>query len=262
MPSSTPGQTSDKGQKGSQPSSGQPSGSQSPGGASGGGEPSSYELPDLGGGPAGGIPDSDSSPAGQPGTPGEQAGDAEPGWEDQQAAGGGDDGWETSNQLPGGETADIPPMPTERGAGNSSESAEGGDGGDAALDEALKDFDGDILAEREVIRARANETAGSTTQAGTGGTGQQTSSGSGEVPGIPAEGTAGDARGGPVGIPSNRNTPPPPGPAVAGANVPDDIPDAKDDDIIARQLREAAMQETDPELKEKLWDEYRRYKGI
>ena len=40
-----------------------------------------------------------------------------------------------------------------------------------------------------------------------------------------------------------------------------DIPDAKDDDIIARQLREAAMQETDPILKEKIWDEYRRYKG-
>jgi hypothetical protein len=42
--------------------------------------------------------------------------------------------------------------------------------------------------------------------------------------------------------------------------VPEDIPDARDDDIIARQLREAAMQETDPELKEKLWEEYRRYK--
>ena len=37
--------------------------------------------------------------------------------------------------------------------------------------------------------------------------------------------------------------------------------DAKDDDIIARQLREAAMAEPDPELREKLWDEYRRYKG-
>lgn len=33
-----------------------------------------------------------------------------------------------------------------------------------------------------------------------------------------------------------------------------------DDDIVARQLREAAEKETDPELKEKLWDEYRKYK--
>ena len=33
-----------------------------------------------------------------------------------------------------------------------------------------------------------------------------------------------------------------------------------DDDIVARQLREAAEQETDPELKEKLWKEYEDYK--
>jgi hypothetical protein len=33
-----------------------------------------------------------------------------------------------------------------------------------------------------------------------------------------------------------------------------------DDDIVARQLREAAEQETDPEVKERLWEEYRKYK--
>ena len=33
-----------------------------------------------------------------------------------------------------------------------------------------------------------------------------------------------------------------------------------DDDVVARQLREAAEQETDPEVKEKLWEEYRKYK--
>ena len=33
-----------------------------------------------------------------------------------------------------------------------------------------------------------------------------------------------------------------------------------DDDIIAKQLREAAEQEADPEVKEKLWEEYRKYK--
>lgn len=42
--------------------------------------------------------------------------------------------------------------------------------------------------------------------------------------------------------------------------VPADIPDGRDDDIVARQLREAAMQEKDPELREKLWEEYRNYK--
>jgi hypothetical protein len=34
----------------------------------------------------------------------------------------------------------------------------------------------------------------------------------------------------------------------------------KDDDIVARQLREAAENETDPVLKEKLWKEYEAYK--
>lgn len=40
---------------------------------------------------------------------------------------------------------------------------------------------------------------------------------------------------------------------------PRDLSEA-DDDIVARQLREAAEQETDPEVKEKLWEEYRKYK--
>ena len=35
---------------------------------------------------------------------------------------------------------------------------------------------------------------------------------------------------------------------------------AADDDIVARQLREAAEQETDPELRARLWEEYRHYK--
>jgi hypothetical protein len=38
------------------------------------------------------------------------------------------------------------------------------------------------------------------------------------------------------------------------------IPDGSDDDVVARRLRKAAEQETDPELKEKLWQEYIEYK--
>ncbi len=45
-------------------------------------------------------------------------------------------------------------------------------------------------------------------------------------------------------------------PAPAGGRTTIDT----DDDIVARQLREAAENETDPELKEKLWQEYRKYK--
>lgn len=36
--------------------------------------------------------------------------------------------------------------------------------------------------------------------------------------------------------------------------------DPKDDDIVARQLRQAAEEETDPELRKKLWEEYESYK--
>ena len=46
------------------------------------------------------------------------------------------------------------------------------------------------------------------------------------------------------------------------SRTPEDIPDRVDDDIIARQLREAAVTETDPELRERLWEEYRKYKGL
>jgi hypothetical protein len=45
-----------------------------------------------------------------------------------------------------------------------------------------------------------------------------------------------------------------------GSN-PGNLPPPEDDDIVARQLREAAQKETDPELKKKLWEEYWKYKG-
>lgn len=43
-------------------------------------------------------------------------------------------------------------------------------------------------------------------------------------------------------------------------SITEDIPDAQGDDIVAKQLREAALAENDPAVKEKLWEEYRRYK--
>ena len=45
------------------------------------------------------------------------------------------------------------------------------------------------------------------------------------------------------------------------ALIPNDIPDPQGDDIVAQQLREAAIAETDPDLRDKLWDEYKRYKA-
>ena len=43
-------------------------------------------------------------------------------------------------------------------------------------------------------------------------------------------------------------------------SVPEDIPEAQGDDIVAKQLREAALAESDPVVKKKLWEEYRRYR--
>jgi hypothetical protein len=43
--------------------------------------------------------------------------------------------------------------------------------------------------------------------------------------------------------------------------VPEDIPNGQDDDVVARQIREAAMNEPDDALREKLWQEYRDYKA-
>ena len=47
---------------------------------------------------------------------------------------------------------------------------------------------------------------------------------------------------------------------TASLGQPPGVPDGSDDDVVARQLREAAEKETDPELRSKLWEEYKNYK--
>ena len=47
----------------------------------------------------------------------------------------------------------------------------------------------------------------------------------------------------------------------ASQPLPDDIGDGRGDNVIERQIRQAALQESDPALREQLWDEYRRMKG-
>ena len=45
--------------------------------------------------------------------------------------------------------------------------------------------------------------------------------------------------------------------------IPEDIPmDGTGEDVIARQIREAAIQEDDLLIREALWDEYRKHMGI
>ncbi len=46
------------------------------------------------------------------------------------------------------------------------------------------------------------------------------------------------------------------------ARLPDDIVENVGDDIVARQLYEAALAEDDPELRERLWEEYRKYNRL
>ena len=156
--------------------------------------------------------------------------------------------WEVSTELPS-----VPGSGTGDGTGDGADGESPGDGAgadgeddlagttpdptgaDDALAEALGEFDAEILSER-----------------------------------LAAEKRAAAARSDPLGqdaaMPgANRAQPPPSGPRPAVPRPPTppvpDTPDARDDDVVARQLREAAEKETDPKLKELLWEEYKRYKA-
>lgn len=140
------------------------------------------------------------------------------------------------------------------------------------LDESLSEFDEMLLVEQERVKAatpppaaRSSEGPGfSGGEAGTGGraaggsdaadgegTEAQTTQGVESTAG--ADRTAGESRPGRASGDGGGEQP-------GIDDIPADIPEGSDDDVVARQLREAAMQETDPELRARLWEEYRRYK--
>lgn len=50
--------------------------------------------------------------------------------------------------------------------------------------------------------------------------------------------------------------------APDNGKVPEDIPPADNDTALEAQIRQAAMNEPDPLIRERLWNEYRRYKGL
>jgi len=50
--------------------------------------------------------------------------------------------------------------------------------------------------------------------------------------------------------------------ALNNGKIPDDIPPADNDSVLEEQIRQAAINETDPVIREKLWNEYRKYKGL
>jgi hypothetical protein len=130
------------------------------------------------------------------------------------------------------------------------------------LDESLNAFDDQLLREKRLLDEQrtgsglAGEALGSGAEEGmetadhegtasTARTQQGSTSEAGHIP--PGRTTEGKRRR--VGT------------ASSPTPLPPDIPDAHDDDIVARQLREAAENEKDPALREKLWEEYRRYKS-
>jgi hypothetical protein len=139
---------------------------------------------------------------------------------------------------------------------------------DARLEAGYAVFDGVILSERERAQGQANEAGaavmgtggdsgdgdasdGGGVESGQGGatviaSAPNNSSGGGYLPAGTAGGREGEF--------SSQNQPSFPPPA--------DIPSGDDDDVVARQLREAALHEPDPELREKLWNEYRKYTGL
>jgi hypothetical protein len=51
-------------------------------------------------------------------------------------------------------------------------------------------------------------------------------------------------------------------PVLNNGKLPEDIPPSENDSVLEGQIRQAAIDEPDPELKKKLWNEYRRYKGL
>jgi len=136
------------------------------------------------------------------------------------------------------------------------------------LDESLGRFDGTLQGERERIQARAEDTGDSAAQDESialldpDATAEESSGGNyGNVQeGGSGSATAGDSSSGSGMSPGGGTGRKGDYEHTAAANtVPPDIPDGSDDDVVARQIREAAMKERDPELREKLWDEYRKY---
>ena len=160
-----------------------------------------------------------------------------------------EDNWQTSNQLPsenGGEPTD------ESGSGQSN--SDGGASTETELQQLLSDLDGNIIEQRSILRGQ-NDTAENAGNPDSEEIGPATGAGADETSAAPNRSNQTSTRQNQSKI---LNRPAPPG--KRGSKVPENIPDARDDDIIARQLREAAMQEEDEELREKLWEEYRRYK--
>ena len=217
----------------------------SSGGSSGGANSSSGGSSGSSGGTSGGIPGGGLPGGGMPGggIPGTPSGGT---------PGGGSAGGEVSSGESGGTS------------GSGAESLEDLD---QSLDQSLEEFDETIAGQGSGSIEILNPTGGSSAGIESdqplfeeGDLGeeplensdieQRASEGSGTGgEGAPGSETIASAGGGSPGEPAE------------AIPIPEDIGDGQGDDIVLRQIRDAAMKEKDPVLREKLWDEYRRIRG-
>lgn len=128
---------------------------------------------------------------------------------------------------------------------------------DAELARGTGEFDALILktqeAQRQAAQAEASQASADSSTPGRGANGGDSpyDDGLADAGGYSTGGGMGGTAGGGA-MPENSAKYPPP----------KDIPSGNDDDVVARQLREAAMREPDPAVRERLWEEYRKYKGL
>jgi hypothetical protein len=239
-----------------------------------------------------GVPPPPSSAAGGAGEEGEESGSSDPGdgdsageseWEDE---GGGESECGDTGALPGGvggmgqagECIGGGASSSSESESSSESSADGAEGGSQGtggagsvgefpeesdaeraqrlgreLDESVGGFDEVLQEEQREIAAAGRNTEGF---------GEGTTGGDGGI----SLGQQSSGSGNPVAVANTSMSRESPTAGMSQEEIrertPEDIPMMVDDDIIARQLREAALAENDPALRERLWEEYRKYSGL
>ncbi|MCZ6699718.1 MAG: hypothetical protein O7D94_12365 [Planctomycetota bacterium] len=133
---------------------------------------------------------------------------------------------------------------------------------DAALERRLTELEGDLddlfKAKQDQLRrdpVHQSQSASAPDAAGGASGGDRAASGSGkDKPERGGRAKVGQEQGAGPGVDKSGRSP------GSEASVTDEAPTGDGDDVVARQLREAAEKETDPVMKEKLWEEYKKYK--
>lgn len=158
---------------------------------------------------------------------------------------------------------------------------------DRALDKSLEGFDGVIMDEQQQARERQQAAGGAAesgsmagpsspiTMAGAEGEGDSGTSASsgniamrGDQPPMPSGRTRSAGKQGSAGASQNTagaendgGGAEESGEQTASNDIPDDIAPVDNNDVIGRQIQEAATAERDPMLRDKLWEELRRHQA-